>query len=547
VHIITRIPNVGSAMATFVGYWGGPEEDIPLQRAPASNRPIIAGTLGRIRSVQRLFFLIGVVTFSAPAFAQPPDVERYVREHQPAIVRELMDLLAIPNVRSDLANIKRNAELLRQMLERRGMKPEVWETPSTPLVYGERLAPGATRTILFYIHFDGQPVEKAGWKQPDPWTPIIRAGTLEDGAEEVRDWASRSAFPDTWRVYARSAGDDKGPIQAFVSAMDAIGGKPTQNVKVILHGEEEGGGPALDFVVKSHADKLRSDVLLIVDGPQHPTGNPTLYYGARGGAGLTVTVYTAKSAMHSGNYGNWLPDANVRLTQLIASMVGPTGKVTIDGFYDDVLPFAPAALKMMQEVPDDSESMRRLYGLGSTDGAASSLQEGLNLPAFSVHMMRGGEVGGVIAASATAEIAMRLVKENSPRQMVDRVLAHIRKQGYFIVDKDPDLATLATHPRIARVATRGGTASGAWRTDPEIPEARFITDALRSRLGDRLVRIRTLGGGVPAGPFIETFHVPTLGLSIANYDDNQHTDNENLRLANLWNGIATLAAIMTAK
>ena len=494
-----------------------------------------------------MVFLIAAVACAAPASGQQIDVERYVREHQPAIIREFMDLVAIPNVRSDLPNIKRNAEFLRQMLERRGMKPEIWETPSTPLVYGERLVPGATRTILFYIHFDGQPVDKGGWMQADPWTPIIRAGTLEEGAGEVRDWSSRSTFPETWRVYARSAGDDKGPIQAFVSAMDAIGGQPTQNIKVILHGEEEGGGPALDFVVRNHADKLRSDVLLIVDGPQHPSGNPTIFYGARGGAGLTVSVYTAKSAMHSGNYGNWLPDANVRLAQLIGSMVGPTGKVTIDGFYDDVLPFAPAALKMMQEVPDDSESMRKRYGLGSTDGAASSLQEGLNLPAFSVHMLKGGEVGGVIAASATAEIAMRLVKENSPRQMVDRVLAHIRKQGYFIVDKDPDTAMLAAHPRIAKVTTRGGSASGAWRTDPDVPEARFITGALRSRYGDRLVRIRTLGGGVPAGPFIDIFHVPTLGLSLANYDDNQHTDNENLRLANLWNGIATLAAIMSAK
>jgi acetylornithine deacetylase/succinyl-diaminopimelate desuccinylase-like protein len=497
--------------------------------------------------MKQMVFLMAAVACAAPASGQQTDVERYVREHQPAIIREFMDLVAIPNVRSDLPNIRRNAEFLRQMLDRRGMKPEVWETPSTPLVYGERLVPGATRTILFYIHFDGQPVDKAGWKQADPWTPIIRAGTLEEGAGEIRDWSTRSTFPDTWRVYARSAGDDKGPIQAFVSALDAIGGKPTQNIRVILHGEEEGGGPALDSVVRNHADKLRSDVLLIVDGPQHPSGNPTIYYGARGGAGLTVAVYTAKSAMHSGNYGNWLPDANVRLAQLIGSMVGPTGKVTIDGFYDDVLPFAPAALKMMQEVPDDSESMRQQYGLGSTDGAASSFQAGLNLPAFSVHMMKGGEVGGVIAASATAEIAMRLVKENSPRQMVDRVLAHIRKQGYFIVDRDPDTAMLAAHPRIAKVTTRGGAASGAWRTDPDVPEARFITDALRSRYGDRLVRIRTLGGGVPAGPFIDTFHVPTLGLSLANYDDNQHTDNENLRLANLWNGIATLAAIMSAK
>src|SRR5262249_1528034 len=180
------------------------------------------------------------------ALAQPSSVDQYVRDHQAAIVREFMELVAIPNVRSDLPNIKRNAEQLRQMLDRRGMKPEIWETPSTPLVYGERLVPGATRTILFYIHFDGQPVDKASWKEADPWQAIVRGGNLEEGAEEIHDWATRPSFPDGWRIYARSAGDDKGPIQAFVSAIDAIAGTPTSNVKVILHGEEEGGGPALD-------------------------------------------------------------------------------------------------------------------------------------------------------------------------------------------------------------------------------------------------------------------------------------------------------------
>jgi acetylornithine deacetylase/succinyl-diaminopimelate desuccinylase-like protein len=494
--------------------------------------------------VTRTLFALVTLLCASPALAQYADVDRYVRDHQAAIVRELMDLVAIPNVRSDLPNIKRNAERLKQMLDRRGMKPEVWETPSTPLVYGEHLVSGSARTILFYIHYDGQPVNKAQWKQPDPFQPVLRAGSLEQGAEDIVDIATRSTFPDDWRIYARSAGDDKGPIQAFVSAMDAVGARATSNIKVILHGEEEGGGPALEYVVKNHADRLRSDVLIIVDGPQHPSGRPTVYYGARGGAGLEVTVYTANSAMHSGNYGNWLPDANVRLSQLLASMVSPSGKVAIEGFYDDVLPFPPPATKMMQEVPDDSAAMRRQYGLGSTDGAASSLQEGLNLPSFSVHMLKGGEVGGVIAANATAEIAMRLVKENSPRTMVDRVVAHIRKQGYFIVDKDPDTATLAAHPRIAKVTTRAGSAGGAWRTDPDDPQAQFVTAAL-SGLNERLVRIRTLGGSVPANAFIDAYHVPTVGVSLANYDDNQHTDNENLRLGNLWNGIRTLAAIMT--
>src|SRR5262249_27784593 len=145
----------------------------------------------RMRSVKPFCALATIVAAAALASAQQPDVEHYVRAHQADIVHEFMTLVAIPNVRSDLPNIKRNAEQLRQMLDRRGMKPEIWETPSTPLVYGERLVPGATRTILFYIHFDGQPVDKASWKQADPWQPIVRGGTLEEGAEEIHDWATR--------------------------------------------------------------------------------------------------------------------------------------------------------------------------------------------------------------------------------------------------------------------------------------------------------------------------------------------------------------------
>jgi acetylornithine deacetylase/succinyl-diaminopimelate desuccinylase-like protein len=489
--------------------------------------------------------IVGLAVAAVTQIAPESSVEDYVRTHQRAIVREFVELLSIPNVRTDVPNVRRNAELLRTMLQKRGMKATVWDTPSTPLVFGEKNSPGAARTILFYIHFDGQAVDVKRWAQPDPFTPVLRTNTIEQGGQEVRDLDAQSTFPDDWRLYARSAGDDKGPIEMFVSALDALGQSPTHNVKVILHGEEEGGGPALDAVVKAHPDDLRSDLLIIVDGPQHPSARPTIYFGARGGANLEVTVYTAKSSMHSGNYGNWLPDANVRLAQLLASMVEPSGRVAIAGFYDDVPPFSAAETAMMRAVPDDTTSMKHLYGLGSTDGAAASLQEGLNLPAFSVHMMRGGEVGGVIAANATAEIAIRLVKENSPRQMVDRVIAHIRKQGYFIVDRDPDTATLASHPRVARVTSRAGATSGAWRTDPNVAAATLVTDALSAKYGSNgFVRIRTLGGGVPAGPFIDAFQVPTIGLSLANFDDNQHTDNENLRLGHLWNGIATLAAIM---
>ena len=150
----------------------------------------------------------------------------------------------------------------------------------------------------------------------------------------------------------------------------------------------------------------------------------------------------------------------------------------------------------------------------------------------------------MIPASATAEIAIRLVKDNDPQAMVERVTAFIRAQGYFITDKDPDVATLAAHARVARVVSRGARSSGAWRTEPGDPQAVFATEALRGVWGDRLVRIRTLGGGVPATPFIEAYKVPTIGISIANYDDNQHTDNENIRIGNIFDGMVTLAALM---
>jgi acetylornithine deacetylase/succinyl-diaminopimelate desuccinylase-like protein len=503
--------------------------------------------------MSRLRLRIGMVLLGAASSipaqdSGTADVKAYIRTNDAAIFREFAGLLAIPNVHGDVPNLKKNAEYLREMLARRGMNPEIWETPgAAPTVFGEKLVPGAKRTILFYIHFDGQPVDRARWKQPDPFGPLLRDSSIDDGGKILTNVSSLAEFPPNWRIYARGAADDKGPIEAFVSALDAIGGAPSSNIKLILDGEEEGGGTSLAAALRTHRDRLRSDVLVFLDGPQHPSGRPTVYYGARGGTNMEITVYTAKGGMHSGNYGNWMPDANVRLAQLISSMVDPTGKVLIDGFYSDVVPLQADAVKMMDAVPDDSAAMQKLYGVGSTDGAARSLQEGLNLPSFSVHLMKGGELGGVIPGSATADIAMRLVKENSPQTMQDRVIAHLRKQGYFITDKDPDVATLASHPRIAKVRRSARAASGAWRTDPQNPQAIFIADALHTAWGDRVVQLRTLGGSLPATPFIDTLQVPVVGVALANFDDNQHTDDENLRLGNLWDGIETLAAILRAK
>ena len=488
-----------------------------------------------------LLCLLATSAAAEPAFA--PRVRNYALAHRAEILAEYLKLVSLPNIHGDAPALQRNAALLQEMMQKRGLDTALWQTSSgVPVVFGEKHVRGAARTILFYVHYDGQPVDARHWHQPDPFVPVIRSASIEAGGTPVTDLSVPS---EEWRIYARAAADDKAPITALLCALDALGGATKQNVKIILHGEEEGRGPGLEEVIAKYPDRLKSDLLVILDGPQHASGRPTIFYGARGGAGLDLTVYTAKQGMHSGNYGNWMPDANVRLAQLISAMVSPSGKVAIPGFTSDVPPFPPQVRAMMDAVPDQSAKMQQDFGVGSLDGAASSLQEGLNLPTFSIHQMKGGEVGGVIAARADAQIAMRLVAENDPKVMVGRVTQFIRSQGYFITDKEPDVATLAAHARIARVIPRvaeGG--SGAWRTDPNNPQAVFATNALRAAWGDRLVRIRTLGGGVPASPFIEAYHVPTVGVSLANYDDNQHSDDENMRLGNIFDGMVTLAALM---
>src|SRR5881397_2743297 len=181
--------------------------------------------------------------------AQTPDaVERYVADHQQEILAEFVSLLSTPNVASDKPNIRKNAEQLRQMLSRRGFAAEILETDVNPLVYGELRIPGASRTILWYAHYDGQPFDAKLWKQESAFKPILRDGRMEDGAKEIPNFESLKTYPPASRVYARSASDDKAPIVGLLAAIDALrasGQKLTSNVRLILDGEEEASSRGL--------------------------------------------------------------------------------------------------------------------------------------------------------------------------------------------------------------------------------------------------------------------------------------------------------------
>lgn len=479
----------------------------------------------------KLTSVLIVCTAVVAAQTSPPWVGKtraWVDLHRDAVKRELVELLSIPNVAADRPNIRRNAEHLRAMLAKRGFAAELLETAGNPLVYGELKVTGASRTLLLYCHFDGQPVDPKGWKQPDPFTPVERDG----------------------RIYARSASDDKAPIVMLVNALDALraaGHEPSSNVRVILDGEEETGSPSLVPAIAKYRDKLRADLMIILDGPQHPSDRPTIAYGARGITRVDLTVYGPKVGVHSGNYGNWIPNPAQRLALLLASMKDDQGRVLVAGFNDGIAPLSAEEQRMIADVPDDSAAMLRAFGVSAPETAYPKLQDALQYPTLNVRGMISAHVGSgartIIPDSATASIDIRLVKETPAAAMAQKLRAHIVTQGYHVVEAAPDDATRAKYGKIVRFQTFGD-GTNAFRTSPADPQAKALADAIRKGRGVEPVHLRTLGGTVPIAPFIEALGFPAVLVPTVNFDNNQHEENENLRLQNLYDGIVTVAAIL---
>jgi acetylornithine deacetylase/succinyl-diaminopimelate desuccinylase-like protein len=521
--------------------------------------PLFSCTARLARGFRCLAVLLLVPAFAllrpAAGTAQIPSdlrsrVEAHVESHQRQIVSELVELLSIPNVAADRANIRRNAGHLRGMLIARGFQAELLETGGNPLVYGELASPGARRTLLVYCHYDGQPVAAGAWQQPDPFKPVLRTARLDGGGREIADIAAVDRFDPDWRLYARSASDDKAPIVALLSALDALkaaGLSPASNIRVIFDGEEEAGSASLVPAIAKYREKLAADLMLIFDGPIHSSGRPTVAFGARGILTLDLTVFGPKAGVHSGNYGNWVPNPAMRLAQLLASMKDGDGRVLVEGFYDGIPPLTAEDRAMLAGVPDDSARMLTVFGIAEPERSTPTLQLALQTPTLNVRGLASAHVGGgartIIPDSATAAIDVRLVKETRGDAMLEKIRAHVRRQGYMLVDSIPDDALRARHAKIARIAWRPATE--AFRTAPSDPGARLVVEALTRMAGTPPVQLRTLGGTVPIAPFIEGLGFPALLVPTVNFDNNQHEENENLRLGHLFTAIGIAAAILT--
>ncbi len=474
--------------------------------------------------------------------------------HEKEIVDELTGLLSLRNVASNRDDIQRNAEHLLGMLRQRGFQVQLLTSgDSPPAVFGELKAPGARRTVVFYAHYDGQPAKDADWGG-DPWKPVLRTGVR--GAEGTKDIDLASApapLGGESRLYARSASDDKGPIVVMLAALDALkaaGGKPSVNIKIFLEGEEEAGSTHLPAIIRAHQDVLAADAWILADGPVHQSRRMQVVFGARGVTGCEMTVYGPNRALHSGHYGNWAPNPAALLVELLSGLRAPDGTILIAGFQDDVRHLSESERAASAAMPPMEDELRKELGLAWTEGDPKHperLQDRIMRPALNLRGLKSADVGegarNAIPTEASVSIDFRLVPDQTPAKVRERTEAHLRGQGWWVVEDEPDTATRLAHPKIVRV--RWGDGYAASRTSMDLPVSRAVVKTVESVVGGPVIQVPMLGGSVPISLFTDTLPVPVIVVPVVNHDNNQHAAHENLRLQNLWDGIEVYAALFS--
>jgi acetylornithine deacetylase/succinyl-diaminopimelate desuccinylase-like protein len=489
------------------------------------------------------------LVFLAAAIAAAPAQAAPAGQDKAAVLAEFTDLLAIPNVATNVADIRRNADHIMAMMARRGLSARLLEGENSnvpPAIYGEWLVPGAKRTLVLYAHYDGQPVTPEDWNSTRPFEPKYYTDRLDRGGKQIARPAAGQSIDPEWRIYARSASDDKLGVMAIlqaVSSLKAQGELPAYNLKIFFEGEEEQGSPNLGALLTKHRETLKSDGWVIFDGPSHPSGAPQVSLGVRGDINVDVTVHGPVRPLHSGHYGNWVPNPAMVLSQLLASMKDKVGRVTVPGWYDDVVPLTEAEREAIRAVPAADAQLKSELGLGWTEGNGTSLLDAIQQPSLNINGIRAADVGdkarNVIPTSATAALDLRLVKGNDSKRQIKKLIRHIEGQGFLVLDREPTMTERLSNPKIATIVV--GAGYNAERTTLDDPLARTVATALKP-FG--AVVLPSLGGSLPLYLFRETLGSPTVSVSLANHDNNQHAEDENLRLGNLWRAIDIAAAIM---
>ena len=446
------------------------------------------------------------------------DVIDRININRDRYVDELKQYLAIPSISAlpeHAADVRACAEWTAAEMKRVGLEHvRIVDTPGNPVVCGDWLHAADAPTILFYGHYDVQPVDPLDlWESP-PFEATVREG----------------------EIYARGAADDKGQVFMHLKAVEAVlgaAGRLPVNIKFVLEGEEEVGSANLTPFISSHKSELAADVVVISDSPMFDRGVPSICYGLRGLTYLQVDLRGTASDLHSGSFGGAVANPAFVLSQVLAQMKDRGGRVKIPGFYDDVRPLRDEERAEFARLPFNERRYRHELGAPKLHGERgyTTLERLWGRPTFEVNGLLSGFTGDgaktVIPAVAMAKVSMRLVPDQDPDRVADLCEEYLRK----VTPKTVELRVTRMH---------GGR---PWMTDFDNPFVRAAGRAIERGFGRQPVFNRE-GGSIPVvATFQEELGLPSVLFGVGLPDENAHAPNEKLDLGNFHNGIIASAAL----
>jgi acetylornithine deacetylase/succinyl-diaminopimelate desuccinylase-like protein len=440
----------------------------------------------------------------------------FINTNRDKYVDELKAYLAIPSISAlpeHAADVKRCAEWTAGEMRRIGMNNvRLIDTPGFPVVYGDWLGAEGAPTILFYGHYDVQPVDPLNlWESP-PFEATVRDG----------------------EIYARGSADDKGQVFMHLKAIEAHlkqNGKLPCNIKVILEGEEEVGSANLDDFVKDHRDELKADVVVISDSPMFDRGIPSICYGLRGLVYFQIDLRGTKSDLHSGSFGGAVANPAFVLANVLAQMKDRGGHVKIPGFYDDVRELREEEREQWRRLPFNEKRYAKELGAPRLWGETgySTLERVWARPTFEVNGILSGFTGEgaktVIPAVAMAKVSMRLVPNQDPDKIAQLFEDHVKK----VAPKTVEVKVTRMH---------GGK---PWMTEFDNKYVQAAGRAIKQGFGQEPVFNRE-GGSIPVvATFQEILGLPSVLFGVGLPDENAHAPNEKLDLGNFHGGIIASA------
>ncbi|MDA1336034.1 MAG: dipeptidase [Bacteroidetes bacterium] len=448
------------------------------------------------------------------------DCSTYIESNRDRFLEELFELLRIPSISADPAfasDVERCAQMVANQLTAAGaMQVEIIPTEGYPVVYGECMVSPEAPTVLVYGHYDVQPADPLElWDSP-AFEPVIKKTELHpEGA-----------------IFARGACDDKGQFFMHVKALEAMVQSDALhcNVKFMIEGEEEVGSAHLEPFLEAHKEKLAADIVLVSDTGIISNEVPSITVGLRGLSYVEVEVTGPNRDLHSGLYGGAAPNPINILCEMIASLKDEDQRITVDGFYDDVVELSREERTAMAEAPFNESEYRKSIDIGAVEGESGfTAPERMSIrPTLDVNGIWGGYMGDgaktVIASKASAKISMRLVPNQDPDQITELFMKHFER--------------IAPPSVKVKITPMHGGQPAVTPTDSIAYQA--ASAAMESTFGRKPVPFRG-GGSIPiVASFEQILGLKTVLMGFGLDSDAIHSPNEHYGVFNYFKGIETI-------